>query len=24
MVDLINPFHHFAIDVDYADIYPLR
>jgi hypothetical protein len=23
MVDLINPFHHFQIDLDYDDIYPL-
>lgn len=23
-VELINPFHHFEIDLDYADIYPLR
>ncbi len=24
LVDTINPFHHFTIDLDYDDIYPLR
>jgi hypothetical protein len=24
MVDLINPFHHFQIDLDYEDVYPLK
>jgi hypothetical protein len=24
MVDFINPFRHFQIDLDYADIYPLE
>jgi hypothetical protein len=24
MVELINPFRHFEIDLDYDDIYPLR
>jgi hypothetical protein len=23
MVEFINPFHHFQIDRDYDDIYPL-
>jgi len=23
MVDLVDPFHHFRIDLDYDDIYPL-
>jgi hypothetical protein len=24
MVEMIDPFHHFTIDLDYDDIYPLR